>query len=144
MLLSNWTTFSSQETQSFTLPGQPLRVEIPESQSAIRRTWNQVGRIGRQRTDPNRAAVGMFQDGLDAPRDHGPHQRGRICGAGDEELAAWAEATAVDAVAMSLQRRERQLGEVFSIVYPEGFVPGAGSQQFGGEGTPVDVVLMVS
>lgn len=86
----------------------------------------------------------MFQDSLDVTRDHGPDHRGCVCGAGGEELPAGAEATAVDAVAVSRQRRERQLREVLSVIYPDGFVTGAGGQQFGGEGTPVDIVLMVS
>lgn len=81
--------------------------------------------VRRQRTDPDGAATGMLHDGLDVARGRGPNHRGGVRGAGDEELPAGAEAAAVDAVAVSRQRRERQLGEVPGVVDTEGFVPGA-------------------
>lgn len=43
----------------------------------------------------------MLHDGLDLPADHGPHHHGGVGGAGGEELAAGAEAAAVDAVAVA-------------------------------------------
>lgn len=39
-------------------------------------------------------------------------------------MAAGAEAAAVDAVAMALQRREGQFGEVAGVINPDGFVTG--------------------
>ena len=68
-----------------------------------------MGRVRGDGTDPHRTATGMFQDGLDLPRVHGPDQRGGISRARGEELSAGAETAAVDAVAMSCQWREGQL-----------------------------------
>lgn len=85
----------------------------------------------------------MLHDGLDLTCHHGPDHRGRIGWARGEELSARAEAAAVDAVAMSRQRRKGQLREVAGVVYPQGFVPGARGEQFGREGAPVDIVSMV-
>lgn len=115
----------------FFLPAQLFGGEIPESQRPIRRTGNQVEGVRRQSTDPDGAATGMLQDGLDVARDRGPNHRGGVRGAGDEELPTGAEAAAVDAVAVSRQRRVRQLGEVPGVVDSEGFVPGARGQQLG-------------
>jgi len=85
----------------------------------------------------------MLQDGLQLAGVGGPNHRGCVRGAGGQELSAGAEAAAVDAVSVSRQRREGQLGEVAGVVYPEGFVPGARGKQFAGEGTRVDVISVV-
>lgn len=116
--------FSAEEMHSIALPSQLFGREIPERQSPIRCTRNQVERVRRERTDPDRAAARMLQDSLDLTRDHRPDHCGRICGARSEELATGTEAAAVDTVAVSRQRWKRQLREVTSVIYPEGFVPG--------------------
>ncbi len=85
----------------------------------------------------------MLQDGLDLTRVHGPDHRGCVGRTWGEELSAGAEAAAVDAVAVSWQRREGQLREVTGAVYPESFVPRTRGQQFAREGTPVDIISMV-
>lgn len=85
----------------------------------------------------------MLQNSLDVAAVHGPHQRGGVGGAGGQEAAAGAEAAAVDAVAMALQRGEGQLREVAGVVKPDGFVTGARGQQAAGEGAPVDVIQVV-
>ena len=105
------------------LPVQLFGWEIPQGQSPIGCTSDQVGRVRRERKDPHRAATGMLHDGLDLSCDRGPDNRGGVGGAGAEELSTGAEAAAVDAVAMSRQRGERQLGEVTGAVDPDGFVP---------------------
>lgn len=114
-----------QHMELSALPAQLFGGEIPQCQSAIRPTRNQVQRVRRERADPHRTAARMLQDGLDLTRYHGPDQRGCVGRTWGEELSAGAEAAAVDAVAMSRQRWERQLGEITGVVHPESFVPGA-------------------
>lgn len=100
-------------------------------------------RVGRHCADPHRASARVLQNSLDVAAVHGPHQRGGVGGAGGQEAAAGAEAAAVDAVAMALQRGEGQLGEVAGVVKPDGFVTGTRGQQAAGEGAPVDVIQVV-
>lgn len=125
------------------LPAELFAREIPQSQSAIRCTGNQVSGVGRERTDPDRAATWMLQDGLDLAADRGPDHRGGVRRARGEELSTGAEAATVDAVAVSRQRWEGHLGEVTRVVDPESFVPRTRGQQFAWEGAPVDVIPMV-
>lgn len=99
--------------------------------------------VGRHCADPDGAPARVLQNGLHVAALHGPDQRGGVGGAGGQETAAGAEAAAVDAVAVALQRREGQLGEVAGVVNPDGFVGGARGEQAAGEGAPVDVVQVV-
>ena len=70
------------------LPVQLFRREIPQGQSPIGCTSDQVGRVRRERTDPHRAATGTLHDGLGLSCDHGSDNRGSVGGAGAEELSA--------------------------------------------------------
>ncbi len=75
---------------------------------------------------------------LRAPRDGGP-----VRGAAEQVAPARAEAAAVDPVAVTRERGERELGEVLRGVNAKGFVAGAGRQEGGGEGAAADLVRVV-
>lgn len=113
----------------FISPAQLSGGEVPERHRPIGRTGHQVDRVRRQGADPDGAATRVLQDRLDVARHRGPDHRGGVRGAGGQELPAGAEAAAVDAVTVTRQRREGQLGEVPGSVDPDRFVPGAGGQE---------------
>lgn len=134
---------ATRQSHRSSSPAQTFGGKVPQGHGAVRRPGNQVSGVEGQRADPDRAATGMLQHGLDVARHHGPDQRGGVGGTRGQELAAGAEAAAVDAVAVTRQRRERRLGEVPRVVHPEGFVARARGQQFAREGAAVDVIPMV-
>lgn len=72
-----------------------------------------------------------------------PHQGGAVRGAAEQEAAAGAEAAAADAVAVTRQRRARNLGEVLRAVNTKAFITGAGGQERRREGAAADFVRVM-
>lgn len=121
-------------------PAQSSGWEVPQSHGAVWSTRNQTGRVRWEGAHPHRTPARMLENRLDLTAGHRPHHRGGIGGAGGQVLTAGAKAAAVNPVAMTRERRERELWEVPGGVDPDRFICWAGGQERGGECAAVHVI----